>query len=336
MRVVLTIVAAAVLASGCVDLKYRTEAASPRLLAEITTKTDTLATLADGRQLRMNPPRDFGDALCGDAGCVRKSDIATFEYPDDRVNPAMMVLGTVVAVPVLASWVGMAGFCYATNYISHCASPPSSTSPPSLSPPSPLTRATPEQVARQWIDGLTITDGLVNARNPRINPCMASYVGNPTPTYANDAEALESVWQTRLQRSGWCLSEAAELFRLAPGEEARDRAMRLWALSQVKMRWDSGRCAIDKRTWTPAEWDPLTAPIGPPESYDLAPRKGDVRLLRLIEETLADPAAYSEDAPQGCAAGVRPKVEWPAILARLKTLGPFAPQPPGSYAGGGW
>lgn len=321
--------AGAFLTAGCVsDYNRVTVKASPKRLAEIATRDFAWVNLSDGHQLELRPPRDFGEALCSSDGCALKRDIISIEQIQASPDLVGSASAALVAVPVTlafgAVYLSVCGNnCFGSNQEEPSRSQASSSdnSDPRTALDAPY--ATDEQISREWIDGLIIRHLKLMGHANDVNPCMEAHGERPAPTYATDAEALETIWQSRLLQSEACLSEAAREILSRPGNVSRDRAIDLWALGAVKERWDRERCLPLNEQKQVA-----SRPITPPERLDLGPRKGDPLALRAIEAALANPASYTDETLPKCAKGIRPQDEWTAIRQRVMLMGPFALPPP--------
>lgn len=315
----------ALLTGACVsDYNLVTVKASPQRLAEITTRDFAWVNLSDGHKLELRPPRDFGDALCSSDGCALKRDIISIEQIQASPDLVGSASAAVVALPVALAFTAVYLSVCDDNCFGSGRKEPSRSQALSSDNSDPLATldapyATDEQISRQWIDGLIVRHLKLMGRVNDVNPCMEAYGERPAPTYATDAEALETIWQSRLLQSEACLSQASEEMLSTPGDVSRDRAIDLWALGAVKERWDRERCV------PPSEQKQVASrPITPPELLDLGPRKGDPQALRAIEAALANPASYTDETLPKCAKGVRPRDEWTAVRKRVMLMGPFA------------
>lgn len=309
MNRIIGIVVGAMLATGCVsNFEIVTVKASPRAIADIAKRQYAGLTLTDGTVLEMRPPRDFGDAICGDPGCARKSEIASIEYVKETPDLGGNLLLWTVGVPAAAV---MTGVLVATCNL---GCPQEGDGTVELPP-----MATPEQLARVWLDKLTIRDGRYMGRETYTNPCTKAYGTLPAPDDATDEAALERIWTNRHHESASCLWEASEQFRKMQTDASRDRAMRLWSLHAVKRELDVAHCV------PPAGARPRgLSPIAPSDRYDLDTRKGDPEFLRIIAETLADPMSYIDaNLASRCSYGLRPDDEIQRLIEQVKTMGPF-------------
>lgn len=303
---------ALILLSGCVTKpEWHEEPATMRLLDNPPGSTALTLTLKDGRIERLDPISDYGDALCDYDGCVRKQDVATIGYFSNKVD----VGASAAAAPVL---VGLGGVI-AVACLFGCNPAPNQGGAGAMAGDKP----TPDEIRRQWIDGLAIERGVVVYRGIS-NPCMSVPPQGAGQIFVSDDEALAWITANRNAVGLDCLNAAFNRLNTLAGSDAtahRDARMKLFATIRVRAVWNWTRC---EDGWPYA---PKGQRIGPNRLFDLKPRKGDPAQIALIEQTLADPASYSHAGDLGklCAGKTLPRDQWPEPLAWGEARRPFSP-----------
>jgi hypothetical protein len=267
-------------------------------IAHIGDAQHVVVGLKNGGAADIFIPRDFGDAVCGAGGCVRKADIVSIRnVPGRPANPAGDALG-VLAMPVLLPVaVGATLACAVADCKSQAPAHASVDAPP----------ATPQQRSRAWVDGVQISGGAVTGQAP--NPCFAA-PGAPSPeSFETQAAALDWVWTHHRDLGPACLSGAAAELQHADisGGETRLRAFALWAYVRVRGGWTREHC------WSPEGPDTSAWRVVPPIPFDIGLRRGDPALLAVVDAVFDDPAAqdWRSWSPAMCRLGLRLESEWP-------------------------
>lgn len=294
---------AAVLAAGCVGAqKAHLKPLSDATISELNARPAQFVTahLHDGTTF-MGATRDFGDALCGPNGCVKKAEVKAiaWETTEDEFSPAMVLLSPLLAVsaPVMVP--------YALALWSDEQGKPQNA---------PLGEATAERLKRVWLDNLTLKDGMVYRWGD--NPCVEA--GYLPGGFAGDVEALAWLWEHRVDAPAQCLLSAASGFAFIGGDDSHERAMKLWALGAVRGAWVNARCLSNFVSLVPIVPDPI---------LDFAPGRGDPQALAIVAETLAGEEAFRdvEELTVTCRAWpVAPESYWPTIKAEVREMGPFS------------
>jgi len=310
MKAILTTLTLLALA-GCSTLgQWRREPASPQLVAKMAGAHSATFVMDDGRIERMTTIRDFGDALCGINACVRKADIAEIGYAPRQGD----TVGSLLAVPLVPAVATVKALgCYP------------SCGYPDRPPEGP--KATPDQVSRAWLQSLVIREGLiVHVGAP--NPCIAPSPAAPGRAFATDDEAIAWIVDNRTQVRTTCLAalndELGERDRQTGVKHNHAARMRLDTLLSVRERWNHAHCQLganDAPRFS-GEW----VRVAPPQEFDLASGRGDPALLAIIDQTLADPATYANDADFAVTCTiVLPASQWPDRETWARKASPFAP-----------
>lgn len=316
-------VASALLLSGCITSRGEWEVRpwSPDLAAELPFD-DVEFVLTDGRVERLKDVGDHGYAICGSnetPGCVRKADIVTVAYRSEYKDPS----ATAIAVPIAAVPVAVLGLICLTN----CNFNGTPYEPTGKEPV-----ATQQQIERQWLDGLRIENGRTMPYNPLgENACVGDKPTAVGRDFATDVEALAWIVANRNQVSKECLDRVFYGGRAASAadgpENERLGMMQVAAVTQVRSKWNIDRCVITTRN------DYLkrqsNARLAPQNMFTFGDRRGSPDALRILEETLNDPAtyAYEGDLPRVCTEGILPKEQWPDLPEWIAAHSPFAAAP---------
>lgn len=287
MRVIALSLAFA-LAACASSVRVAETQATPQMVERLAAFDWVDLQLHNGARARLSGQRDFGDAVCSNSQCVRKADIVSFRYPVAEVD-IDRTAANVAAAPFMAPVVAL-GAAATMQPGGGEAAPPDSGN-----------------ASRMWLDSRLCC---APTPSPR---CPTSVRAN-----TSDAEAAEQIWRDRHELPGGCLWSAVELYRHL---EVRSRAMSIYALAAVRVRWDSARCGREERPHyaTPPDWS------------DLGPRRGDPEMLALMNRMFDYTRAYESDdryLAEFCGErGVRPRSEWGARISFVRAQRPLPESP---------
>jgi hypothetical protein len=312
-----TAAAITLLLSGCMTSRgaWEARAWSPELAAEVPFDEAEFA-LKDGRVARLKDIGDHGYAFCGQNGCVRKTDIVTVTYRDSYQD----VVGTMVAAPIVAAPLAVLGVICLINCNFN-------GTPYKMTGKEPVLTA--EQAERTWLDGLRIKEGRIIGTEE--NACVGDKPTAVGRDFATDVEAFEWIIANRNQVSLECLEQMTRFGRALAGPDGAQKTqlgqMQATAVYQVRWKWNIDRCVMTSQNDYMKRQS--TTPVSPLNHFTFGDRRGNPDALRVLEETLANPAiyVYEGDLPRVCMQGILPKDQWPDLQTWIPAHSPFAVAP---------
>lgn len=321
MRVRWTALVSLALLAGCVSSPQPRQVRpwSQAVADDIPPFGEVEFTLRDGRVERFKDVGDHGDAMCGEFGCVHKADIATAGYSPQKTNVGLSLFMAPLAAPAL---LGLGVIC-ATSNDAICGK---SGKPTGKEPV-----ATTQQIARAWLDGLVVTDGRFMGTTGILNPCIGDAPTSVGRTFATDVEAYSWIVAHRNEVSLRCLEHgfqrAPSLAQALTPEQIRLGWLQIRSTQEVRYLWNMSICAPDPQTAYLRTG--VNRRLAPASTSVQAGASGRSDALRVLEETISDPAtyAYEDEVVQSCPNGKLPKDQRPDLQAWMAAHSPFAPGP---------
>lgn len=313
---------AALVLCGCISWPqaWRVEPWSQAIGDDIHPFGEVEFTLKNGRVERVRNVSDHGYAMCGEEACFHKEDIASVGYRPQRSDALRTAAGVTMAAPAL---VVLGALCM-INCDFDGGGDGKLTGQETL--------ATREQLQRAWLDDLAIRDGRVVGKDLQPNPCVGDKPTAIGRDFATDIEAYRWIMANLNAVSVECLGHgfggSPAIARTIPQEQLRLDTIRLAATLQVRWAWNYSRCV--STTHTDYLIRRAENRLTPSPGFVYGDNRGRPDALRVLEQTLADPASYENesDLPRVCKDGVLPRDNWPDLQKWIGGRSPFA-LPPG-------
>lgn len=299
--------------SACVSTygDWKEVDATPTRLSNFGELSGATVTLRDGQSVFHGGALEFGDALCDEHVCVRKSDVVRIGYQERGVN----LLMSAIAAPIVGAVTVVCAIDCRNK--SHASGP----------------RATSLQISRQWLDGLAIFDGRVLDSSQIIGGPIENACVQPGPaaldqTFATDADAFAWIIANRQRVHLDCLEDALRFMdgadEIAEKPEHLETWTQLAALVRIRAKWNISRCVSDPEmaeVGTNAAWRIVPSII----RFRIDERRGHAQALAAIDAALADRTvfAFEGDLKSKCRLGILPREQWPDIDAWVASHSPY-------------